>query len=414
MDNRNNKRANGRIWRNLGDGCHALLLICGVLVAVQPSKVFAEAAASEPGIRELLLKLEERDRKLAERDELIGDLQRRVGQLEKRLGAAQTAIPSQKKPQKAPVPRPSSNASAQAKRPAGPGTFEVDEEAAERALERTLTQAGALLLPFGMMEIQPFFTYARRETDIAGPVLAVASPSPLFPLGLSGTQINTRRDEFTPGIFTRVGLPLDSQFELSIPYRVVDQSINVVGINSENNNSGSSIGDISVGLAKTLLREKGWLPDIVTRITWNTGSGSRVNNGVNLFQGFSNLNGQVVVLKRQDPLVFTGTFYYQGSFEKDHFQPGDQYGFNIGTWLAASPETSLFLQLQQDFLEKSSFNGVQIAGSDRVSSTFVLGGSTLLGRGVLITLSAGIGLTDSAPDYTVNLSMPIRFDLPVN
>jgi hypothetical protein len=48
---------------------------------------------------------------------------------------------------------------------AAPGQFEVDEEAAERALERTLVVTGALLLPFGKAEIQPRFAYIRSEED---------------------------------------------------------------------------------------------------------------------------------------------------------------------------------------------------------------------------------------------------------
>jgi hypothetical protein len=32
---------------------------------------------------------------------------------------------------------------------------------------------------------------------------------------------------------------------------------------------------------------------------------------------------------------------------------------------------------------------------------------------VLLNLTAGVGLTDDAPDYSVMLSLPIRFGIPV-
>ena len=41
------------------------------------------------------------------------------------------------------------------------------------------------------------------------------------------------------------------------------------------------------------------------------------------------------------------------------------------------------------------------------------GASSILGRGVLVDLQAGIGLTRDAPKYTVILSFPFRFGLPI-
>jgi hypothetical protein len=55
--------------------------------------------------------------------------------------------------------------------------------------------------------------------------------------------------------------------------------------------------------------------------------------------------------------------------------------------------------------------GREIDGSDRNIGTFVVGGSTLLARGTLLNLSAGIGLTDDADDFSLSLSLPIRFPL---
>jgi hypothetical protein len=47
--------------------------------------------------------------------------------------------------------------------PPAPGQFEVSPEAAERALERTLVATGNLLVPKGFAEVQPLFSYTRRE-----------------------------------------------------------------------------------------------------------------------------------------------------------------------------------------------------------------------------------------------------------
>ncbi len=103
---------------------------------------------------------------LAKRDAVINDLLKRVQELERRDGRASGSQAATE-----PRPRPSSGQRAQTavpsaqERSTGPGAVDVDELAAERALERTLTAEGALLLPAKTFELQPFFSYARRTTD---------------------------------------------------------------------------------------------------------------------------------------------------------------------------------------------------------------------------------------------------------
>src|SRR6056297_2623169 len=46
-----------------------------------------------------------------------------------------------------------------------PGALDVDEDAAERALERTLVERGVLLLPRGAYELEPVLRYEYSERD---------------------------------------------------------------------------------------------------------------------------------------------------------------------------------------------------------------------------------------------------------
>ena len=57
-------------------------------------------------------------------------------------------------------------------------------------------------------------------------------------------------------------------------------------------------------------------------------------------------------------------------------------------------------------------DGNEIAGSDQVIGTFVIGASATLSARVLLDVTAGIGLTEDASDYFVRFSLPIQFDLP--
>ncbi len=383
-----------------------LSLFIGVVLGVASLPGWG-VGSRDPVVQELLRKLEARDR-------LIADLQRRVTHLEQVVEAKQPQPTSPRESTKSPAP---SRQVAKAQVPAKPakpkqsaiGAFEVDEEAAERALERTLTQTGALLLPLRRAEIQPFFNYIRQEIEV--PQLVQVGQD------LVTVKQKIRRNQFEPGVFARFGLPMESQLELRLPYTIVDRSevsnLAVVGGQiSESNNSASHIGDLQVGIAKTVFREKGWRPDLIARLTWVAPTGRKFQDGISLGGGFHRLRGSLTMLKRQDPLAFTGRFFYDAAFDDHNDNPGDRFGFSIGTFLAASPETSLSISLQQSFVDDIKLNGRTINGTDRVISSVVLGASTILGRGFLLSVFGGIGLTDDSPDYFINVSMPLRFDLP--
>jgi hypothetical protein len=262
-----------------------------------------------------------------------------------------------------------------------------------------------LLLPFGKAELRPSFSYTRDETDAL--VLLFTED------GLFTGQSEVRRDEFDFGLGLRVGLPLDAQFELNLPFRIVDQSLSRFPDRSEQEDTGSGLGDVSLGLAKTLLREGRWWPDLIGRVTWDTASGERRDNEVALNGDFDEIRGSLTALKRQDPLAFVGAVSYQTAFEQDDIDPGDELGFSIGTVLAASPETSLRLALSQAFVQEAEVDGGRIRGSDQVMASLTLGAAAVLGRGLLVDVSADVGLTDDAPDYAISVGLPIRFDLPI-
>jgi AMIN domain/Putative MetA-pathway of phenol degradation len=287
-----------------------------------------------------------------------------------------------------------------------PSQFEVDEEAAERALERTLVVTGALLLPFGKAEIQPRFAYIRREED-----------APIFLE--QGRQFiasqEVRRNTFTGNLFLRFGLPFDSQLEVGIPYRYVEQEVVTeadFGARAKTEGHGSGFGDIRLGLAKGLLHERNWWPNLIARVTWDTDSGATSDDGVSLGGGFNELQGSLIMTKYQDPLVFIGGTSYGTTFEKDHINPGDQLSFSVGALLAASPETSLRVVLNQIFVNELQLGDRAISGSDQVIGTLDFGASLIIGRGKFLDLTAGMGLTDEAPDYSVGISLAVRFDIP--
>jgi hypothetical protein len=68
--------------------------------------------------------------------------------------------------------------------------------------------------------------------------------------------------------------------------------------------------------------------------------------------------------------------------------------------------------LNQSFIDEFKVDGQKIDGSDQVQSILSFGASAILGRNVLLDGAVGVGLTDDSPDYTVSISLPIRFSTP--
>ena len=283
--------------------------------------------------------------------------------------------------------------------------LEVDEQAAQRALERTLVQGGALLLPTWRVQFTPSTAFSVNEFDF--PAL-VADGDAL----LVGSK-HVERSAFTANLAVQVGLPFDSQLELGLPYQWVEDKIRtrVQGVPFESTDrNGNGIGSFRVGLAKTFLRESGWRPDVVGRITWNTGSGDRSDSGVVLGGGFESLTGSLTFIKRSDPLVFFGSASYQTVFEDGDIKPGDQFFLSFGTALAVSPSSSLFMSLGNQFVAETEVGNQGIDGSDITAATLNLGASSIVSKGFLLNLTTGIGISENAPDYSIGLSGSVQTD----
>ncbi len=344
-------------------------------------------------------KVEHLQKQLQQRDQVILELLERVEALEQRVGV----------PAKSSEPLHTAEAepetdSAQKASDDAPGRIQVDDAMAERALERSLTRDGAVLLRPGFYELEPSFTYTRVED--ATPAV-IASGGNLF----TG-EVERNSNNLSAGLGFRMGLPWDAQLELSIPYRWRDvESVSNIGFTPVGSSSetGSGLGDLKLGLAKTLLREGLWRPDLVGRVTWDTASGEMFDDNVSLGGGFHELSASLTAIKRQDPLAFVGGVAYDYTFEEDQLQPGPIISGNLGSYVALSPETSLRFQFSLGYQAETEFAGNRIEGSDRTLGSLVIGGSTLLAPGTLMNLTASFGLTDDADDFSLSVSIPLRF-----
>jgi hypothetical protein len=374
--------------------------------------------------------VEQLEKEIRQRDAIIRNLVRRVENLELQTGRgepnggspngaatrsvarsktgakppAQTEVAALEPEEPAPSPpgpartpgSPAASQQAARTSPPAPGQFNVSEEDAERALERTLVATGNLLVPSGFAEVEPLFGYTRREIP---------------------TQVlfNLNRNEFNWALGARFGLPWESQFEIALPYNFVQQQVTDIAVappQQASNRWGNSFGDVTVALAKTLVHESGWVPDLLGRVSYEAPTGPENSNQVPLPSRRNNLAFSLTGTKRQDPLVFVATGGYTKAFQTGQLNPGDQINFQTGAFLGTSPETTLRGVLQENFLQNVKVNDVTLRGSDTVQSILNFGASSILGRGWLVDLQVGLGLTNAAPKYSVILSSTYRFGLP--
>jgi hypothetical protein len=251
-------------------------------------------------------------------------------------------------------------------------------------------------VPSGFAELEPLFAYTRREIP---------------------TQVlfNLNRNEFNWALGTRFGLPWESQFEIALPYNLVQQQVTDIAVappQQVSNRWGNSFGDVTVGLAKTLVHESGWVPDMLGRVSYEIPTGPENSNQVPLPSRRNNLAFSLTGTKRQDPLVFVATGGFTKAFQTGQLNPGDQINFQTGAFLGTSPETTLRGVLQENFLQNIRVHDVTLRGSDTVQSILNFGASSILGRSLLVDLQVGLGLTNAAPKYSVILSSTYRLGVP--
>lgn len=290
---------------------------------------------------------------------------------------------------------------------AGPGVFVVDEEAATRALERSLIRSDALLLSPGHIEL---------GFDLSYFFVQRSSPVQLEFTGQSENEVvsnigESRNSVLNAGVFVdfKVGLIWDSQIEISIPYQYNFEmtATRFDAINLEMDKiKADGVNKVSFSILKTIVKESGRRPDLVAKISLGVDSGSISDELVG--SANNELSVSLNATKRQDPLVFTYGFSYAVADESDSVKPGDIAQLYTSVHLAASPYTSLNFGFNQSYINALEIEGNRIAGSDVVIGTFSVGFSSVLGRNYFLSAGLNLGITETSNDYSVGFGISRR------
>ena len=312
------------------------------------------------------------DSRVAELERQLRERDAEIAKLHQQLGAhldPSTQEQANSRPQ-GPSPTTGSSAPRQV-------ASAVPEEETTRALEQALVREGGSVLAEGSVNIEPQVSYTYSE------------PNEGF-----------RRDTLGSAVTLRVGLPWSMQAAVSVPY-VIHDRLSGVG-------KTAGLGDINLGLTKSVIAEREFVPELLLFGNWRAPTG---RSGGALPTGFGANAFQVGLsaVKRQDPIVLFGNLSYTWNGRSGQVEYGDTLGGTLGTILAATPDTSVLVDVNLNSSFASRVGGQRIGASDRLSGVFEVGTATVLGRDLLLNVTAGVGFTPSAPDFQLTVSVPKQF-----
>ncbi len=302
----------------------------------------------------------------------------------------------------------------------------------EEATEPVLLEAGGILLPKGVLAIEPSLSYAhfsRNSITISGFTLFDA-----LVIGRIDVE-ELKRDILTGSLTLRYGLLDRLQLEAKFPYlyrrdRLVrPASTTGTEIEPVRLIQGDDLGDVETALTFHAYRSRSWMPDVLftARGKFPTGRdpygletetvfGATLAKEVPTGTGHYGLSTGVNLVKVFDPVVFFGSANYYWNLERDVggvyglIDPGDAFEYVLGMAVALSERTSLNISFQNIFTWPTYQNGDKISETEANTAAFNIGASHRFSKTVSLFGSVGIGLTRDSPDYQFQLTMPIYVD----
>ena len=256
-----------------------------------------------------------------------------------------------------------------------------DDDELNRALERTLVQQGAMVLPARAYQIEPQLTYAHWDRD-RGPLRYVSNAA----------------------LTARAGVGWESQLEARVPYIHAATSTD----------SSTGLGDISLAVVRQLAREAPGRPGVLASFAWVSHTGQDAFGGsVPTGSGFDVPQASMTLVKRDDPLVYFGSLSYAAPRGRDiggvRVEPGDAVGLRAGAVLAAAPHSSVNVGVNVASVAATRVAGERIPDSDSVLGTFEVGFGTVLSRRLMLNVGGEFRVSGPVPNFRLVFALPIRF-----
>ena len=314
--------------------------------------------------------------------------------------------------------------------PQPPTPLEPERPKPEKPIEQLLLERGAILLPQGILQVEPSVEYAHFSAN----QVAIAGFTVFEAIVIGTISVNQLdRDIVTGALTLRYGILDRLQADVRVPvlYRQDSEVVGVGTINQrEVTTDNFNIGDLEASVSYQALNERGAIPAVITRVrarfptgenpfeipTQDLGGGVLVLTKPPTGSGFYGVGPGVTAVWTSDPVVFFVGASYMFNLTRTftgfgEINPGNSFEWLAGINIALSERVALNVSFVDQINWSTEQNGVEVAGSSFNDGRIVLGASVALAPDVTILVSAGIGLTDDSPDFTFTISLPISFKL---
>ncbi|MGH7006435.1 MAG: hypothetical protein ACREIP_21020, partial [Alphaproteobacteria bacterium] len=315
--------------------------------------------------------------------------------------------------------------------PATPPPDDTERAKAQKAQDQALLERGAILLRPGALQIEPGVEYAK----FGGNQLQISGVS-IFDAIIIGTlRVDAQdRDVITSTLKARFGILSRLQVDATVPY-VLRRDREILGIGtptvSERITDSNGLGDVELGVSGQPLIGRGWIPNVLTRLSVRFPTGKsgfqiptvRVGAGNETRlefppsgSGFWSSALTATAVWSIDPVVlFAGGGYTYnwprtwGGFGR--INPGDSFEFFVGLNFALNERVSFNFSFVNSRTFSTSRDNETVPNTQFTDARAIIGTSVGLSKNVSLVMNAGIGLTSASPNFTFFMSVPITFQV---
>jgi len=439
----------------------------GAETSDQFSGIKRQLAAEQQAIQSAELKqlIEIERRKLTEGLKRLEELEARVAELDG--GKPQARQAAQRQPQAAPAQaqqRPQQTAQAQQQtRQAQQQAQSVGQqrqaaakdrkERSAQAVQATSKEVAGILTPKGTLTLEPSLKYVQSSTNRVylegfGPLIL-----PAFFLGIIDIR-EVDRKTAVASLSARYGINNRLQISGRVPFVWRDDSTRSQPISVDLiddgifSASGADIGDIEAAIDYQFNDgDDGW-PFITGSLRVKAPTGTNpyevetterslidpdtglcsipdvpVGECIQQFPkelptgtGTWSIQPSVTFLYPTDPAVFYGTLDYSFNLEEDFrdvgaIDPGDAIGISGGMGFGINDRSSFSVGFSYTHGFETRQAGSKINGTDYDIGRMLFGYSFRWSEDTTVNLTVGIGATEDAQDFEMNLSIPTNFAL---
>ena len=223
----------------------------------------------------------------------------------------------------------------------------------------------------------------------------------LVAVGGSVALANHERRAFTSTLQARVGIFDETEAFVGANY-FRETSDTFVGAQTVSRSAGGRLGDVRLGVRRTLLKERPGRPNLIATLY----------AAIPTDRASYAIGGGFTLVKSFDPVVLYADASYLRTFNQDFTEvtrlvPTDQLTVNVGYALALNDSLSISTSVSGAFSGRTRFAIGNLRRQDAYSLSFGL--TSWLTKGLYLEPTVGIGLNGPAHNFTFGVTVPYTF-----